>query len=111
MSFVTEPLWTRAVEMGMTERTESEAAGVHPASDSTEYLRAVRHTGPPVSNIFITCPSTGIPVPTGLTTNAVVFHSLPPVAIPLCCAACGKMHKWKPQDAWIGQGLPSPICR
>ena len=56
-----------------------------------------------MSNIFINCPTTGIPVPTGLTTNSVVFHSLPPVAVPLCCAACGKMHKWKPQDAWIGR--------
>ena len=93
--------------MRTTERAENDATRADDAApDSAEYLRAVRHTGPPMSNIFINCPTTGIPVPTGLTTNSVVFHSLPPVAVPLCCAACGKMHKWKPQDAWIGRGVP-----
>jgi hypothetical protein len=93
--------------MRTTERREPDAAGADTACKATEYLRVVRHTGPPASNIFINCPTTGIPVPTGLTTNAVVFHSLPAVAVPLCCPACGKMHKWKPQDAWIGHGDPS----
>ncbi len=90
--------------MRTTERTEDDAAGVDPASKTTDYLRAVRHAGSQASKIFINCPTTGSPVPTGLTTNAVVFHSLPPVAVPLCCPACGKMHKWKPQDAWVGHG-------
>jgi hypothetical protein len=93
--------------MRTTERAENDATRADDAaSESPEYLRAVHHTGPPMSNIFINCPTTGIPVPTGLTTNSIVFHSLPPVAVPLCCAACGKMHKWKPQDAWIGRGGP-----
>ena len=96
-----------AVEMRATERTENDGAGADTVSNATEYLRVVRHAGPPASNIFINCPTMGIPVPTGLTTNSVVFHSLPAVAVPLCCPACGKMHKWKPQDAWIGHGVQS----
>ena len=96
--------------MRTTERAENDATRADAASESAEYLSVVRHAGPPVSNIFINCPTTGIPVPTGLTTNSVVFHSLPPVAVPLCCAACGKMHKWKPQDAWIGRGVPRAEC-
>jgi hypothetical protein len=64
-----------------------------------ECLRVQR--GNPAANIFITCPTTGVPVTTGLTTRWVVFHSLPPVAVPLCCPACGQVHNWKPQDAWI----------
>jgi hypothetical protein len=53
-------------------------------------------------HIFINCPSTGMPVPTGLKTASVIFESLPPVAVPLSCPACGKTHKWKPAEAWIG---------
>jgi hypothetical protein len=93
--------------MRTTERTEGDAASADTASKAGEHLRIVRHTGPPASNIFINCPTTGIPVPTGLTTSSVVFHSLPAVAVPLRCPACGKIHKWKPQDAWIGQGVQS----
>ena len=97
---------SQAVRMRTTERAEDDSTRADAASEPAEYLCDVRHAGPPVSNIFIKCHSTGIPVPTGLTTDSVVFHSLPPVAVPLCCAACGKMHKWKPQDAWIGRGVP-----
>jgi hypothetical protein len=95
--------------MRTTEGTEGDATGADMASKAPEYPGVERHTGSPASNIFINCPNTGIPVATGLTTNSVVFHSLPPVAVPLCCPACGKVHKWKPQDAWIGHGVHPPI--
>jgi hypothetical protein len=36
----------------------------------------------------------------GLTTDTVIFESLPPIALPLRCPACGQMHRWKPEDAW-----------
>lgn len=55
-----------------------------------------------MADIFIHCPSTGLPVSTGLKTEWVVLRSLPSVAVPLRCPACGQMHKWKPGDAWIG---------
>jgi hypothetical protein len=51
--------------------------------------------------MFVQCPRTGTAVSTGLKTEWVVLHSLPRVAIPLRCPACGQMHKWRPQDAWI----------
>ena len=54
-----------------------------------------------MSDILILCPETHRPVPTGLTTDMVVFKTLPLVALPLHCLACGHVHKWKPTDAWI----------
>jgi hypothetical protein len=51
--------------------------------------------------ILILCPRTSTPVTTGLRIEWVVFGSLPPVAVPLRCPACGQTHRWKPQDAWI----------
>jgi hypothetical protein len=51
--------------------------------------------------ILILCPRTSTPVTTGLRIDWVVFKSLPPVAVPLRCRACGLIHRWKPRDAWI----------
>jgi hypothetical protein len=59
-----------------------------------------------VADILILCPRMGTPVSTGLKTEWVLLHSLPRVAVPLRCPACGLMHKWHPQDAWIGNGVP-----
>jgi hypothetical protein len=56
--------------------------------------------------ILIRCPRTGAPVTTGLRIDWVVFSSLPPVAVPLRCPACGRIHKWKPQEAWINSKHP-----
>ena len=92
--------------MQTTEQTEP-VTRADIASEPPDYPRVERDTGARVTNIFITCPTTGIPVTTGLTTRWVVFHSLPSVAIPLRCPACGQMHRWKPQDAWIGQPAQS----
>ena len=55
-----------------------------------------------LADIFVQCPRTGAAVSTGLKTEWVVLRSLPSVAVPLRCPACGQMHKWKPDDAWIG---------
>jgi hypothetical protein len=51
---------------------------------------------------LVQCPRTGVPVSTGLKTEWVLLKSLPCVAVPLRCPACGQIHKWKPDDAWIG---------
>ena len=76
---------------------------------SKSCLRPRRSREPPVivgasalADIFIQCPSTGAPVSTGLKTEWVVLRSLPCVAVPLRCPACGQLHRWKPADAWIG---------
>ena len=61
-----------------------------------------------MADIFVRCPRTGAGVPTGLKTEWVVLKSLPSVAVPMRCTACGQMHKWKPADAWIGFARPSP---
>jgi hypothetical protein len=33
------------------------------------------------------------------------LRSLPRVAIPLRCPACGQTHKWQPHEAWIAPTL------
>jgi hypothetical protein len=60
-----------------------------------------------LADILVQCPRTGAPVSTGLKTEWVLLKSLPSVAVPLRCPACGQMHKWKPDDAWIGSARPS----
>jgi hypothetical protein len=59
-----------------------------------------------LADILVQCPRTGAPVPTGLKTEWVFLKSLPRVAVPLRCPACGQVHKWKPDDAWIGSARP-----
>ena len=60
-----------------------------------------------MADIVVQCPRTGTPVSTGLKTEWVLLHSLPRVAVPLRFPACGQMHKWHPQDAWIGTSVPA----
>lgn len=61
-----------------------------------------RSNKPAAGEIVILCPRTSIPVTTGLRIDWVVFSSLPSVAVPLRCPACSLIHRWKPEDAWIG---------
>src|SRR5215470_930742 len=58
-----------------------------------------------VADIVVQCPRTGTPVPTGLKSEWVFLRSLPRVAIPLRCPACGQTHKWQPHEAWIVPSL------
>jgi hypothetical protein len=60
-----------------------------------------------LADILVQCPRTGAPVSTGLKTEWVLLKSLPSVAVPLHCSACGQIHKWKPEDAWIGSARQS----
>jgi hypothetical protein len=105
MSFETEKLVPKPYERRAAERAAT-GLGDSPAR-TREEPGGESNAAPPAADIFINCPNTGNPVATGLATRSVVFNSLPPVAIPLRCSACGQIHRWKPQDAWIGQ-LPSP---
>ena len=53
-------------------------------------------------NVMINCPILKVAVPTGLTTEAILFQSLPTeLEIPMRCPVCKKLHKWKPRLAWI----------
>jgi len=56
--------------------------------------------GSAMGDILIRCPQTRRAVRTGLTTDMVIFESLPPIAVPMRCPACGHVHRWKPEDAW-----------
>jgi len=54
---------------------------------------------------MIRCPITGKTVPTGLTTQMIVFDSIASdLEMPLRCPACLKMHNWMPKEAWVEKG-------
>ena len=65
-------------------------------------------------NIMIRCPTTGTPVPTGLTTEKIKFESLSEIKIPLKCAyvpfcthACFCSQWWSfKQTACVKTGCP-----
>lgn len=58
-----------------------------------------------VPKIMIRCPITGKSVPTGLTTETIVFDSIAgDLKITMSCPACRKVHEWRPKDAWIDKG-------
>jgi hypothetical protein len=52
-------------------------------------------------DIFIRCPNTGQPVPTGLHTGTVVFATLPKIDMRMHCPACRKYHWWDCTRAWV----------
>jgi hypothetical protein len=64
-------------------------------------------------DIMIQCPVSRQTVPTGLTTEIIVFESLPIVSLPLLCPSCGKVHAWRPAQAWVNGIVPegSPKIR
>jgi len=64
-----------------------------------------------VPDIFVECPRTGTPISTGLRTEWVLLRSVPRVPIPLRCPACGELHKWDSQDAWINPVVQSRAPR
>jgi hypothetical protein len=86
----------------MSERAQPRAA--HPQSfrDRAERFDGARSAKPAAGEILILCPRTSTPVTTGLRIDWVVFKSLPSVSVPLRCPACSLIHRWKPDDAWIG---------
>lgn len=51
--------------------------------------------------IMIRCPVHNKDVTTGLDTETIIFETLPNLAIPMRCIACGQSHEWKPRDAWV----------
>jgi hypothetical protein len=61
-----------------------------------------------MSEIVIRCPIAGVAVQTGLTTQTIVFSSLPDTAFQLRCARCKKVHRWKPKDTWVDKTKTDP---
>jgi predicted DNA-binding ribbon-helix-helix protein len=59
-----------------------------------------------VPEIFVHCPHTDTPIATGLKSEGVLLGSLPAVAIPVRCQACGQTHKWRRDEVWIGCTIP-----
>jgi hypothetical protein len=84
-----------------SEQVQPKAARPQGFMDRAEHFDGARRTKPAAGEILIRCPDTSTPVTTGLRINWVVFKSLPPVAVPLSCPACGQIHRWMPRDAWI----------
>jgi hypothetical protein len=82
-------------------RVQLETAESQGLADQGKLGDVARGAEPSQGEILILCPRTNTPVTTGLRIDWVVFSSLPPVAVPMRCPACGLVHKWKPQDAWI----------
>jgi hypothetical protein len=52
--------------------------------------------------LMIKCPSTGHAVSTGIEMSAV--ERLPIVIATAKCSACGRVHEWTVNDAWLAEG-------
>ncbi len=52
--------------------------------------------------VMITCPSTGRAVSTGIEMSGV--EQLPTVIATMVCSACGRVHEWTKDDAWLAEG-------
>jgi hypothetical protein len=55
-----------------------------------------------VAIIMIRCPATGRGVSTGI--EVVSTDQLPVVTARLVCPACGSIHEWTKQAAWLASG-------
>jgi hypothetical protein len=86
----------------MSEHTQPKAFKSPRFMNLAERFGDARSSKPAAGEILILCPRTNTPVTTGLRIEWVVFKSLPRVAVPQRCPACGLIHRWKPDDAWIG---------
>jgi hypothetical protein len=52
--------------------------------------------------LMIKCPSTGRAISTGIEMSAV--ERLPIVIATAKCSACGRVHEWTVNDAWLAEG-------
>ncbi len=52
--------------------------------------------------IMIKCPSTGRAVSTGIETSNL--DKLPSVIATMKCSACGRVHEWTKDQAWLAEG-------
>jgi hypothetical protein len=52
--------------------------------------------------LMIQCPSTGRAISTGIEMTAI--DQLPIVVAKAACPACGHVHEWTRNDAWLADG-------
>jgi hypothetical protein len=52
--------------------------------------------------IMINCPATGHGVSTGI--EVVATDQLPIVTASMVCSACGRVHIWTKNEAWLANG-------
>jgi len=62
-----------------------------------------------MAHILIRCPVAGVGVWTGLSTETIIFKSLPNLSYPLRCPRCKKLHQWTPKDAWVENDKPDEM--
>ena len=62
-----------------------------------------------VAVIWITCPTTGRSVSTGIETDAESFEALPAFVLTLVCGACGETHPWADMQGQLIDGPPKPL--
>jgi len=53
--------------------------------------------------LLFQCPKTLRELDTGIEVNINKLRSVQPVTVSLLCPFCGKSHKWKLADGWIGE--------
>ncbi len=51
--------------------------------------------------LAIRCPETGLPVRTGTFSTRTSFPAMKVRGTLKECAACGKSHDWKSEEAWL----------
>jgi hypothetical protein len=66
-----------------------------------------KHKRGAMPDIMIRCPRHGVTSSTGLSTDTVVFETLPDCVIPLRRQACNETHVWRPAEAFV----PGPSRR
>ena len=52
--------------------------------------------------VMIKCPSSGRAVSTGIEMSNI--DQLPTVIATMSCSACGRVHEWSRDDAWLAEG-------
>jgi hypothetical protein len=53
-----------------------------------------------MAEIVIKCTVFGVIVPTGITTEMIIFDTLD-FELAMYCPACRQIHKWTRADAWV----------
>jgi hypothetical protein len=59
--------------------------------------------------LMIKCPHTARPVDTGIEIKIQDFDTLLDVARTVECTACGMLHAWRKEDAWLVDYAGNPI--
>ena len=84
-------------------RSRGRTLGVRHSDDMVMRFHAYSNGEEGVMGILmINCPSTGRAVSTGIEMSGV--DQLPSVIAKTECSACGRVHEWTKDDAWLAEG-------